>query len=244
MFTLKNGIQRFTGGACKVASSIALIAASFSMLATVVDWIYYFKIHGMMRECGAFVKAHVDKLEQFPSTETMDNWSHSHDLSPRLRVGAPGALDSMKILEGDLVKAGFRDFRIAYWDGDRFEFFNLWDETFTTSVKTHSGGAALVGLALFGIGSVFWFVRSRIQNGIKHDAWGNARTKSPATTIFAMNSRFLDSRVGAVVAAITSGDDCHNIVRHRNRERMVGLEVDGAIFPDVVGSFACYHQRL
>ena len=69
----------------------------------------------------------------------------------------------MSLLEDQLVKTGFRDFRIAYWDGDRFEFFNLWNESFTTSVKTHSGVAALHAIAFLSLASAIWFIRRRIQ---------------------------------------------------------------------------------
>jgi hypothetical protein len=163
MFFVKKGICCFATAGLRVASAIALIAAGFFILASVVDGIYYYRLHGKMRECGAFVNVHVDKHGRFPSTESMSDWSKMHDVFPRFYLGSPGSSDSMSHLEDQFVKTGFRDFRIAYWDGDRFEFFNLWNESFTTPVKTHSGDAALHAIAFLGLASAIWFMRRCIQ---------------------------------------------------------------------------------
>ncbi|MFN7563015.1 MAG: hypothetical protein ACK5TH_14630 [Prosthecobacter sp.] len=145
--------------ACGVLSIFALLGGAFCFLAAVVDGIYFSRLHSKMFNCARFVEAHIQENSMFPTSGQLQRWSNENgDLLP-FRIGEPGADDSFTILDGQSTEPHFKKYRIAYWTGDRSEFFNAWDGTFTTSVTQYSGSAFVVGMAFFVAGAALYRIR-------------------------------------------------------------------------------------
>ncbi len=144
----------------------ALLGGAFGLMAAVADGVYYYNIHTKMIECNEFVKVHLKAQGRFPYRATMDDWSQKHGVFPGFSLGAPGADESFDLLEG---RWGSGDYRIAYWDGDRHEFFNSWDQSFTTSTAKHSGTALLIGITSFALGALTWRMRQRVAATVQRE---------------------------------------------------------------------------
>ncbi len=122
-----------------------------------------------MIDCAGFVRSHVAKNPQYPTDDMMKDWSRENDVSPPLILGGRGSGDSFPTFDGNPHNSESGSFRIAYWDGDRMEIFNSWDDSFTTSIRHHSGECALYGLAFLVIGFVSFKMRGYLEN-TKSDA--------------------------------------------------------------------------
>lgn len=163
-FAMKKFFQKGAAVILGVVSILALIGGSFALFAAVADGFYYRRLHAEMMECAAFVRNHIGKNPRYPTAELLDDWGRENDISHRFRLGGRGSSFSVPNLAGEPHHSESGRFRIAHWDGDRFEFFNSWDESFTTSIRQHSGGAALYGLGFLAVGVVSFRMRGWLKN--------------------------------------------------------------------------------
>ncbi len=160
---------------CGVLSIFALLGGAFGFLAAVVDGIYFSRLHSKLLNCAKLVEAHIHENSRFPDSSELQRWGNENGGLLPFRIGTPGADDTFSILDGQAAEPQFKKYRIASWTGDRFEFFNAWDGTFTTSIRQHSGGALAVGTMLFVAGAVLYRVRDRLAKA-HHNIWGVSQT--------------------------------------------------------------------
>lgn len=147
-----------------VISLFGVIAGSLLLLAAIENGFYFREIHTKMIDCAGFVRNHIAENPRYPTDDMIKNWSRENDVSPPFILGGRGSGNSIPVFDGTPHNSESGSFRIAYSGGDRMEFFNSWDESFTTSVRQNSGERALYGLALLAIGFVSFRMRGCLEN--------------------------------------------------------------------------------
>ena len=112
-------LSPIVGAACIL---VGLFAFGFGV-AAIVDGFGYSALHQNMRLCSDFVESHITHYQRFPSESELEGWRNEQRIAERFSIAGPDGLNGFHRYESRSAGAPTTTFRIAYWDGDRFEFY-------------------------------------------------------------------------------------------------------------------------